>query len=302
VLHVFSASYLSFVIAPTPAILIGKLFSKRVLLNYHSGEAEDHLTRWRRTAIPIIRLADLVVVPSEYLVRVFARFGLEAHAIHNLVDTGRFRFRERKVLQPVFLSNRNLESHYGVDHVMRAFAIIQQSYPAASLTIAGDGSQRVSLERLSKELKLQNTVFVGKIDPNSIADLYDRSDIYLNGSEIDNQPLSILEAFACGLPIVTTAAGGIPDIVSNGRTGFVVPCRDHEQMAVRAIELLSQPNLAREMTTRAVAECRLFSWEAVRDGWLSSYQQLSPKKTAPPSNRKQVTEKGSNPDPDVVIR
>src|SRR6185295_15326700 len=90
VLHVFSASYLSFVLSPTPAILMGKLYGRKVLLNYHSGEAEDHLARWRRTAIPTIRLADSLIVPSDYLVRVFADFGLEAHAIFNLIDTNRF--------------------------------------------------------------------------------------------------------------------------------------------------------------------------------------------------------------------
>src|SRR4029078_10731990 len=94
VIHVFSASYFSFVLAPTPAILIGKLYRRKVLLNYHSGEAEDHLQRWQRTAIPTIRLVDSVVVPSEYLVRVFASFGLKATAIYNLIDTSTFRFRE----------------------------------------------------------------------------------------------------------------------------------------------------------------------------------------------------------------
>ena len=142
VIHVFSASYFSFVLRPTPAILIGKLYRRNILLNYHSGEAEDHLQRWRRTAIPTIRLVDLVVVPSEYLVRVFAAFGLKASAIYNLIDTSRFRFRVRLPLRPSFLSNRNLESHYGVDRVLRAFAIIQKEVPEASLTIAGDGSQR----------------------------------------------------------------------------------------------------------------------------------------------------------------
>src|SRR6266487_2547616 len=61
VIHVFSASYFSFVLAPTPAILVGRLYGKKILLNYHSGEADDHLARWKRTAIPTIRLADEIV-------------------------------------------------------------------------------------------------------------------------------------------------------------------------------------------------------------------------------------------------
>ena len=110
VIHVFSASYFSFVLAPTPAILVGRLYRKKILLNYHSGEAEDHLTRWRRSVIPTIRLAHEVVVPSEYLVLLFQRFGLKARAIFNIIETGRFRFRERKPLRPVFLSNRNFRT------------------------------------------------------------------------------------------------------------------------------------------------------------------------------------------------
>lgn len=277
VVHVFSASYFSFVIAPTPAILISKLYGKKVLLNYHSGEARDHLQRWRRTAIPTIKLVDLVVVPSEYLVRVFSEFGIKSHAIYNLIDTSTFRFREREVLLPAFLSNRNFETHYGVDRVLKAFAIIQQRYPEATLVVAGEGSQRQNLKQLATDLELSNTKFVGQIDPSVIMSLYDSADIYLNASDIDNQPLSILEAFACGLPIVTTGAGGIPDIVADGISGFVVPCGDFEKLAERAIELLQQPELANRMVKQGLAECQKYSWEAVRDGWMQSYESLADK-------------------------
>jgi glycosyltransferase involved in cell wall biosynthesis len=271
VIHVFSASYFSFVLAPTPAILIGKLYRRKVLLNYHSGEAEDHLRRWRRTAIPTIRLVDSVVVPSEYLVRVFASFGLKATAIYNLIDTSKFRFRERAPLRPVFLSNRNLESHYGVDRVLRAFAIVQEKLPEAGLTIAGDGSQSRTLKTLAEELGLRNTKFIGQVAPFAIADVYDAADIFMNGSEIDNQPLSILEAFSCGLPVVTTDAGGIPDIVEDGRTGMVVARGDYAELASRAMTLLNDPALTKQIVEQARHECLKYSWEAVRDAWMNVY-------------------------------
>jgi glycosyltransferase involved in cell wall biosynthesis len=274
VIHIFSASYFSFVIAPTPAIFIGKLYGRKVLVNYHSGEAEDHLQRWR-TAIPTIRLADVVVVPSEYLVEVFRKFGLTAHSINNLIDISHFPFRDRIPLRPVFLSNRNLESHYGVDTVMRAFAIIQERIPEAALTVVGDGSQRQALESLAVELGLQHTLFRGRVEPSTIAGCYDEADIYLNGSEIDNQPLSLLEAFACGIPIVTTDAGGIPNIVSDGETGMLVPRGDFAQLAERAIRLLNDSELARHLIEQGRRECRKYSWDAVRDAWLETYQQLT---------------------------
>src|SRR6266511_1590405 len=84
VIHIFSASYFSFLIAPTPALLVSRLYGKKTVLNYHSGEAEDHLARWRRTAIPTVRMADALVVPSGYLVDVFSRFGLRARSISNI--------------------------------------------------------------------------------------------------------------------------------------------------------------------------------------------------------------------------
>ena len=273
VIHIFSASYFSFVLAPTPAILIAKLLGKKVLLNYHSGEAEDHLKHWS-SAIATLRLADQVGVPSRYLVRVFAKFGIHARAINNLIELDEFTFRERRPLSPVFLSNRNLERHYGVDHVLRAFALIQKQVPAAALIVAGDGSQRAALEKLANELGLCNTSFAGRIEHDGIVEEYRQADIYLNGSEIDNQPLSILEAFACGLPVVTTDAGGIPDMVSDGETGFVVSRQDHEALANRALQLLEEPRLAASIAQKAREECRKYSWHVVRDQWINLYQEL----------------------------
>ncbi len=188
IVHVFSASYFSFILAPTPAVLLGKWFGKRVLLNYRSGEAEDHLRRWRRTAIPIMRLADALVVPSGYLVDVFARVGLRARAIANVVDFDQFRFRERRPLRPVFLSNRSFEAHYNVACVLRAFARIQRCYPDARLIVAGDGKERGALVRLAHELNLRNAEFIGRVRPERMPALYDAADVYLNAPDIDNMP------------------------------------------------------------------------------------------------------------------
>jgi glycosyltransferase involved in cell wall biosynthesis len=275
IIHIFSASYFSFVLAPTPALLIGRLYGKKLLLNYHSGEAEDHLQRWRRSAIPTMRIADELIVPSPYLVRTFAQVGLRARPIFNLIELDRFPFRERRALRSVFLSNRNFEKHYGVDRVLRAFAIIQKRVPEARLIIAGDGPERRSLEQLAQDLNLQNAEFKGRVGHEKVVELYDSADIFLNGSEIDNQPLSLLEAFACGLPVVTTDAGGIPDMVVPGKTALVVPRGDYQQLAASALHLLDDSALARSIIQQAREECRKYQWEAVRQRWLNVYHELA---------------------------
>jgi L-malate glycosyltransferase len=280
IVHTFSASYLSFLIAPAPAIIISRLFGKKVILNYRSGEAEDHLRCWPRTAAPIMRLADELIVPSQYLIDVFWKFGLRATAVANIIDPDRFRFKERKPLRPIFLSNRNLYPLYNVACILRAFAKIQQTFPEARLIIAGDGSQRPSLEELARELKLQNVEFRGRVAPHRMHELYDEAHIFLNSSNIDNMPGSILESFATGMPVVSTSAGGIRCIVTHEQTGLLVPRNDHDAMAAWAIRLLESPDLASSIARNAYDECAGYRWDAVREKWLAAYARLAGRASA----------------------
>jgi len=283
VIHVFSASYYSYLLSAVPAILLARLYGKKSVLNYRSGEAEDHISKWRWTAAPVMKLADAIVVPSGYLVEVFSRFGLRASAVFNVVDTEMFGYRERERLRPVFLSNRNLESLYNVGCILRAFGKIQRRYPEARLIVAGDGKQRGALEAEAVELGLRNTEFVGRVTPEEMSKLYWEADIYLNSSNIDNMPGSILESFSSGLPVVTTDAGGIPYIVKDGETGLMVRCGDADGLAESAIRLLEEEGLARQIISNAREECVRYRWSAVRDQWIKLYQGLAGRHRLPES-------------------
>ena len=275
IVQTLSASYWSFLLGPTPAVLIARLFGKKSIVNYRSGQAEDHLRTWPRTSIPIMKLADEIIVPSQYLVDVFRKFGLHASAIANVTDNDRFKFRERRPLLPIFLSNRNHYPLYNVGCILRAFAKIQQRFPEAKLIIAGDGPERPSLESLARELKLQNIEFRGRVAPSKMHELYNEAHIFLNSSNIDNMPGSILESFASGVPVVSTSAGGIRCIVTHEKTGLLVPRNDHEAMAACAIRLLASPDLAESLVHNAHEECSTYRWPAVRESWLATYVRLA---------------------------
>lgn len=275
VIHVSSAADTGFVLSTTPPVIIGKLFGKKVVLNYHAGQAEEHLRDWGRTAKPVIRMADATVVSSGWLVDVFARHGLEARAIFNHVELEAFHFRERQPLRPVFLSNRNFDPIYNVPCVLRAFARLQKRFPKARMTVAGDGAQRAEIERLARELELRNVEFTGLLAPAEMPELCDAADIYLNASNVDNMPLSILEAFAAGLPVVTTNAGGIPYIVEQERTGLLVEMNDDEALADAAMRLLEDEELALRISRAARAECDKYRWVAVRGQWLEFYEEVA---------------------------
>jgi glycosyltransferase involved in cell wall biosynthesis len=274
ILHLFSAAYFSFWWAPMPAILLGKICGKKVILNYRDGQAEDHLRNWH-SAIPIIRKADAIVTPSGFLVDVFARFGLEARSIFNIIDLDRFHYRERGRLRPVFLTNRILEPLYNVGCILRAFALIQRHYPDASLTIAHDGVCRPALETLARELELRNTQFIGSVPHDRMPALYDTADLYLTSPDVDCMPGSLLECFASGLPVVATRAGGIPYILTHEETGLLVPCNDHEALAAAALRLLRDPELGARLTRNAFREVERYAWPQVRNGWMNIYRELA---------------------------
>ena len=276
VIHVFSASYWSFLLAPTPAILIGKWLGKRVIVNYRSGEAEDHLRRWPRTAIPTLLRADAVVTPSGFLVDVFARYGVRAESISNFVDDAAVRLRRRTSLGPVFLSNRNFQALYNVPCVLRAFAVIQGRIPEARLIVIGDGPERAHVHDTAHALRLRNVEFVGAVPPTEMGRWYDEADVYLNASDIDNMPNSIIEAFACGLPVVTSRAGGIPYVVDHERNGLLVECGDHEGLAAAALRLLEDRVLAQRLITEGLRDVeQQYTWDAVSDRWATLYRRLA---------------------------
>jgi glycosyltransferase involved in cell wall biosynthesis len=271
VAHVFSASYASFLLAPVPAMLAARLFGKRVVLHYHSGEALDHLANWGALVHPWLKLADEIVVPSAYLRDVFAKFGYRARVIPNVVDLTVYDYRERRPLRPRLLSTRNLEKYYRVDVIIEAFARFQATNPEATLTIAGYGSEEPRLRAMAAQLTRGGVRFLGKVTPEWMPKLYADSDIYLNASEVDNQPVSILEAFASGLPVISTPPGDIPSMVRHLETGLIVPPEAPGEMARAIAETLDRPERALQMAEQAQRELTKYTWKAVREQWTAVY-------------------------------
>jgi glycosyltransferase involved in cell wall biosynthesis len=274
VVHVFSASYFSFLLAPLPAVGVARLLRKPVIVNYRSGEAPDHLQRSSIARATLAR-TDANVVPSRFLRDVFAGFGLPAEVIPNVVDVTKFRFAPRRPLRPRLVSTRNFEPLYNIACTLRAFRTVQSRCADASLTLVGAGSEDSQLRGLAAKLGLRNVTFVGQVPPAEIWRVYADADIYLQTPNIDNMPSSVLEAFASGLPVVSTDAGGVPAIVTNGANGLLAPVGDHESVARQILRLLDDQALVDRLTEAALASCAAYKWEVVRGQWLSLYRRLT---------------------------
>jgi L-malate glycosyltransferase len=294
VVHVFSASYASFLLAPLPAVLIGRAFGRPVILNYRSGEAPDHLQRSSIARRTLARV-NSNIVPSSFLVDVFHEFGVRARVIPNLVDLDRFRFKARGPLRPRLVSTRNFDTLYNVACTIRAFRLVQDRWPDASLTLVGGGPQDGMLRQLVARLELKNVVFVGQVRPDEIAGYYTANDIYIQSPNIDNMPTSVIEAYASGLPVVSTAAGGVPAILTSGEEGLLAPLDDHEALAAHVLRLLDDSALGQRLAGAAYARCRACTWPSVRGQWLAAYRDVltrpeqSESMASPPTHRSAPT-------------
>jgi glycosyltransferase involved in cell wall biosynthesis len=273
VVHIFSASYWSFLLAPAPAWFFAKLHGKKTIINYRSGEARDHLQRFRSGKYVLARV-DRIVAPSGYLVDVFREFGLTAVVVPNLVDLSQFRYRERRPLRPHLVCTRGFQDYYSVDVVVKAFAEVKKKYPEARLDLVGGGPLEGEIRRLVADLKLSGVAFTGVASREDIGKYYDEADIFINASWLDNMPVSVIEAFGCGTPVVTTSPESMPYLVENERTGLLSPVGDEHTLAANVIRLLREPELAARLAKNAYEESRKYTWSVVRAQWLKVYQDV----------------------------
>ncbi|MFN2567917.1 MAG: glycosyltransferase family 4 protein [Gemmatimonadaceae bacterium] len=288
VVHIFSAAYFSFLLAPLPAFLVARLLGKPIVFNYRSGEGPDHLKR-SSLARAIIARADANAASSAFLRDVFAGFGVRAEVIPNVVDLTRFGFMPRRPIRPRLVSTRNFEPLYNVVCTLRAFRTVQAHHPDASLTLVGAGPEESRLRALAADLGLRNVTFAGSVPPAEIWRRYADADIYVQTPNIDNTPGSVLEAFASGLPVVSTDAGGVPAILTDGVHGLLAPVGDHDAIARQVLRLLGDQALVDRLTKAALASCAAYRWEVVRGQWLSLYRRLAQRRPASVARRLKET-------------
>jgi L-malate glycosyltransferase len=269
--HIFSASYWSFLLAPTPAWLFGRFRGTRTIINYRSGEARDHLLRFRSGHFVLSRV-DRIVVPSGYLVDVFREFKLKAALIPNIIDLSQFRYRQRKPLRPHLICTRGFFEYYCVDVVVKAFAIVRARYPDAQLDLVGGGPLESEIRSLVNSLNLDGVNFIGVSSRQQIGQHYDRADIFINASRLDNMPVSVIEAFGAGTPVVTTSPESMPYLIQHERTGLLSGVNNEKALAANVIRLLQNPDLASSLAENAHQQSRDYDWENVRGQWLDLYR------------------------------
>ena len=269
VVNVHTCCYTSYFGTSAPIIWWAKRLGKRLVVTYKHGAAKEVFDRTGEFGLRWLRMADVVTVQSGFLKEVFAGFGLETRIVHDLFESELDPLppREINAEAPLLAMTRGLGGYYNPLCTVRAFHIVQQKYPAARLVIAGTGSLETKVRRAIERNNVKNVTLAGQLSRPEIHELLRSADILINSSNIDNFPGSLLEAFVFGLPVASTAAGGIPHMVEHGVSARLVPVGDHSALAKEVIFLLEHRDTAREHAVKAQQSIERYRWENVRQDW-----------------------------------
>lgn len=279
-LHVFACSGWSWFLFATPAIWIAKLRGTAVVLHYHGGEAESFFSRSFKWIKSTLMRADIVVVPSGFLASVFNQRNISCVVVPNVINLELFSQSPQCLMtweegrHPHVVVARNLEPIYDNATAIRAFRIIKNHFPTACMTIAGSGPELQSLLGLVSELELADSVrMIGRVDNARMPELFHCADVLINPSLADNMPVSILEALASRVPVVTTSVGGIPYLVVDGETALFVPPGEPEAMAQGVISVLSSSRLRSDLITNGQNLVQQYVWHQVKKKLHAVYER-----------------------------
>lgn len=249
--------------------LVAKGLNKRLILHLHGGNLPDFARAHRRWVARVLDRADAIVAPSSYLAQWADRTTRSpVHTIPNIVPLDGCPFEQRHALRPHVLWMRTFQEIYRPELAVEALARLRSSVPGIRLTMAGQDRGRLApVRRLVAGHGLAEHVhFAGFLDASDKRRQFAANDIFLNTAAIDNMPVTLLEAAAFGLPIVSTSVGGIPHVFTDGRDALLVD-GDAGDLARAIRRLLKDPSLARQLSSSGRRLAESCSWEAVGGSW-----------------------------------
>ena len=274
VVHIMANSGWSWHLFSVPAIIVSQLYRKPVVVNYHGGDAPRFFQRSWRWVAKSLAYVDSVIVPSHFLHRVFDDYNYRTHIIPNVVDSSVFKSTGKALDKDNlhFIATRNLEKIYGIDVIIKAFRQVVDKYPNAKLSVAGTGPELDALSELTKALSLiEHVTFTGRLTPEQMSDLYQSADVMINASTVDNAPSSLLEAMMSGIPVISTDAGGIPDMVSDGHDALLVEKNNASAIAEQVFKVIADDELRGQLIANGLATTKKYSWSNIWQQLLNSY-------------------------------
>lgn len=248
---------------------IARLFKKKYIPILRGGDLPNRLLKNPNLCRAVFKNAYKNVAPSNYLLSEFEKCGFDnVIYIPNTIEIKNYSFKKRAFLEPKLLWVRAFASIYNPKMAIDVLELLQKKYPKASLTMVGpdkDGSLQ-SAKRYA-QLKKVDVSFTGQLSKDEWWKLSENHSIFINTTNFDNTPVSVMEAMALGLPVVTTNVGGIPYLLSDEQNALLVRPNDVDAMVYKIEVLMHDENLAAKLSQNGREEAMKWDWNVVKEQW-----------------------------------
>jgi len=255
---------------------ICRIYNKPYICALRGGNLPSFSRTHRQKIIILLSGAKRVISLSHYLIDLFQTSDIQIELIPSAIDLSLFDYHLRNTLGPKLFWLRAFHSIYNPQMAIQTLAIIKKKYPTACLTMAGpDKGEMENCKKLAVEMGVRKQVFFpGKITKSQINKMAKEHDIFINTTNIDNTPVSVIEAMALGMPVVSADVGGIPYLIKHGENGLLVSPGNSDEMAKKILKLISDKELATELSIKGRKTAERFDWKQIFPLWDELFKKL----------------------------
>jgi glycosyltransferase involved in cell wall biosynthesis len=260
----------AFVWAETVCAVL-RMARKPYILSLHGGSLPSFARRQGKRVSRLLGSAVSVTTPSRYLMEQMRPYRTELYLLPNAVDIRLYPFTLRKTPRSHLTWLRAFHQIYNPSLALRVVQLLAREHPDIRLTMVGADKEEgllFHLEQSANKLGLANRIILpGGVPRTEIPYWMNKGDIFLNTSNIDNTPVSVVEAMACGLCIVSTNVGGIPYLLEDDYDALLVPPDDAAAMTQAVRRLLTEDGLAERLSCNARRKAEQFDWSNILPKW-----------------------------------
>jgi glycosyltransferase involved in cell wall biosynthesis len=251
-----------------------RIFGLKYIPKLHGGNLPSRFEKNHQLCKMIFNHAHVNIAPSNYLLTAFEKHKF-SNVLHvpNTIEIKNYPFKKRNAIQPKLLWVRSFAKIYNPSMAILVFDALKKEYPQATLCMVGpdkDGSLILS-QKMALDLGLP-VLFTGKLSKKEWIALSQDYDIFINTTHFDNTPVSVIEAMALGLAVVTTNVGGIPFLVVHNEDALKVNDNATDDMVSEIKKLIEKPELFLELTTNARRKGEGFDWDVIKSKWFKILQ------------------------------
>ena len=247
-----------------------RLFKLKYVPILHGGNLPNRIKINPKCSGLIFNNANRIVAPSGYLFNAFnVKYSKGLVSIPNTIEIDKYTFFAKKLNTPRLLWVRSFSPIYNPKMAIQVLAEVQKEFPNASLTMVGPdiNNYRNECELFAKELDVK-VIFTGILSKADWITLSKNHNVFINTSNFDNMPVSVIEAMALGLPIISTNVGGVPFLIKDKEDGLLISEKDYLAMSLATKELFLNQDFTDFLVVNARKKAQLFDWQIVKFNWL----------------------------------